>query len=132
MKKSELRKIIREVLSESPNAASNEDLKAITKLGFGFKGKVTGPASNWIQGKAKLRNDFETSPDVEVHIIRSDNPEKRGIENGRILKLWIAPKIGIGYVDTDPLVYYHDSKWIARPREPEVKKFVAQLVKALS
>jgi hypothetical protein len=125
MKKSELRKIIRESISEVLSEGANEDLKAITKLGFGFKGKVTD--KNWLVGQATLPN----IGDVDVNIQRSDEPDKRGIELGRILNLWISrdsPRMK-GFFDT---LTSYDGRWRTQPKEPEVKKFVAQIIKALS
>jgi hypothetical protein len=122
MKKSELRNMIREVLSESLGGASNEDLKAITKLGF--KGKIED--DNWLVGNVMLRNMGTVGVNIEL----TEDPSSRGIKNGRILRLFIflnrpAPRDALASYDAG-------NKWIARPKDPEVKKFVAQIIKALS
>jgi hypothetical protein len=113
--------MIREVLSESDLAASNEDLKALSRLGF----KLSLIDDNWIQGKVNIPKIGL----VKVHIIRYAKPHKRNIANGRISMLWIfEPRLAADAT----LAHYELSRWVTQPKEPEVKKFVAQIIKALS
>jgi hypothetical protein len=122
--------MIREVLSEGANAASNKDLNALSKLGF--KGKIED--KNWLVGNATLPN----IGDIEVHIELTQNPSSRGIKNGRIIYLLLVAS-GQNHAN---LAYYDGAtaagarrEWLPNPKdpkEPEVKKFVAQIIKALS
>jgi hypothetical protein len=130
MKKSELRKIIREsiskVLSENPIFASREDLKALSRLGF--KGKIND--DNWLVGNVMLRNMGTVGVNIEL----TEDPSSRGIKNGRILRLFIfLPRSRSGKIRwTRTLASYDSGRWGTQPEEPEVKKFVAQIIKALS
>lgn len=118
MKKSELRKIIREELEHTLiSEDAKDDLKAIAKLGI--KGQVKKAAQGmgaWIIG---------THADHIIQIKRFDEPsEGYGLNGGRISKLFIKDK------NNDQVLVNFDRGWDEKPNTPELKKLVAQLAKA--